>query len=88
MCHVTKYSTIRLVFRGGSDGVCQGLLHPQPPSWKRSRPWERGCVCHPLLPSNPHSPRQALALENVQLSFIRLCGIPCLTTLELKPLIE
>ena len=26
MCHVTKYSTIRGVFRGGYKGVCQGLL--------------------------------------------------------------
>ena len=26
MYHVTKYSTIRGVFRGGSNGVCQGLL--------------------------------------------------------------
>ena len=26
MCHVTKYSTIRGVFRRGSNGVCQGLL--------------------------------------------------------------
>ena len=26
----------------GSNGVCQGLLRPQPPSWKWSRPWERG----------------------------------------------
>ena len=24
MYHVTKYSTIRGVFRGGSNGVCQG----------------------------------------------------------------
>ena len=33
MYHVTKYSTIRGVFCGGSNGVCQGLLRPQPPSW-------------------------------------------------------
>ena len=26
MCHVTKYSTICGVFRGGYNGVCQGLL--------------------------------------------------------------
>ena len=28
MSHVTKYSTIRGVFRGGSNGVCQGGKRP------------------------------------------------------------
>ena len=28
MCHVKKYSTIRRVFRGGSNSVCQGLPRP------------------------------------------------------------